>query len=145
MPGKEEVLKWYESLKETLTRAGVDIHNPADLMRVQVGYLYDSDDNLGVYYNMDCEIRHAFKKRIPDAAGQRSVYAEKRPEISKETQTVTFVSAQTAKTEKIQQEARTYEELKKARKEKKPVEEIKELEAAHERSLWMYTIKTTAA
>lgn len=131
---KEEVLRWYESAKAALAEAGIDLKNPADLMRIRTMYLKKDERYNGVDYEKSVSFGYAFMpKKLGDDL-EAPEYVTKRPEISRDVQTVIYPEVEREWSEKIRERGRAYRALTDARKQNRPLEEIKQLEEAFEQA-----------
>jgi len=119
MPNKEEVLKWYQSLQETLKAEGIDVTKPGDLMRIRSYYFREDPDMPGDIENGVGDIRYAFAKRnIDPKTGQRISYETPFPEVSKEKQEDDFLAAYDERNNVYRARGENYEALEKARRRK---------------------------
>jgi len=132
MPNKEEVLKWYQSLQETLRAEGIDVTKSGDLMRIRSYYFQEDPDEPGDIENGIGDIRYAFaKKKIEEKTGQRTSYEVPMPEIPKEKQKDDFIYAYDARNNVYQLRGETLEALEKAREEGTSLEKISNLEESY--------------
>ncbi len=131
---KEDVLRWYESVKAALAEAGIDLKNPADLLRIRTMYPENDGEYRGVDYDKTASFSYAFMpKKQTDGEGKPE-YMTKRPEISREVQTVIYPEIVREYDKKVDERGRAHKALTDARKQNKPLEEIKRLEEAFEQA-----------
>jgi len=87
MPNKEDVLKWYQSLKSTLLTEGINLNTKGGLMSVKIGSFHENTQHPGNMDSNEGPIQYAFmKKEIDPKTGERSQYAVPAPDISKNKQ-----------------------------------------------------------
>ncbi len=135
MPTKrEDVLRWYETAKTALAEAGIDLKNPADLLRIRTMYLEKDDEYRGVEYDKKASFTYAFMpKELTDGA-EKPEYVTKRPEISREVQMVTYPEMAKAYDKTVNARGKAHKALTDARKQNRPLEEIKQLEETFEQA-----------
>ena len=135
MPTKrEDVLRWYETAKTALAEAGIDLKNPADLLRIRTMYLEKDDGYRGVEYDKKASFSYAFMpKKLTDGA-EKPEYVTKRPEISREVQMVTYPEMAKAYDKTVNARGKAHKALTDARKQNRPLEEIKQLEETFEQA-----------
>lgn len=134
MPTKEDVLRWYESVKAALAKAGIALNNPADLLRVRTMYLEKDEKYHGVDYDKKVSFGYAFMPKKLGNGEEKPEYVTKRPEILREVQTVIYPEIVKEYGKKIREQGKAFRALTDARKQKRPLYEIKRLEASFEQA-----------
>ena len=62
MPDKEQILKWYAQFKQMLVNEGIDVNNPADLLRIKAFKAADLDNDIRGEVVFPLDSKNVYKK-----------------------------------------------------------------------------------